>query len=352
MNFNVSLKTDLITLFSISLLLNILLIIICFLIFKANKESSDTSKNINSSQIISKRDLVYWFIFILSFSILNFTYYYKDQNEVISHWSFAGTIISIILAIIAILFTLYQTFSGDLSSQKVSQATEKLDELTNKVNIDVVKESVDNMSKASTLLEVAVKGFKYHEEMLEKMNISLISLTEIKEDTSSNYLTNLNTSAENNDSVERDKYITEENLHKYLSNDFKSLPSYPKLFFYCRLIFIKSFNDKPLKKDNSKKLLKLIQEIIYDFRLASLPQHDLTQSTKDNLKVTTYSGVLGSFGAVNGIFKSLGFDELFLSLDEEKQQELILLCKDQIHSNFQEILVKFEKQIVTMDFDS
>lgn len=100
---------------------------------KKNFDEENLDKEESSLNWIEKKDLLYWIIIICLGTISIFTFKYKTADEVIDHWGFAGTIISIILAVLAIIYTYYQSATTVDSTKRLERSTKKVQKATTRV---------------------------------------------------------------------------------------------------------------------------------------------------------------------------------------------------------------------------
>lgn len=132
---------------------------------KIQKTSDEENLDNEESSLnwIEKKDLLYWIIIICLGTISIFTFKYKTADEVIDHWGFAGTIVSIILAVLAIIYTYYQSATTvdstkrlERSAKKVQKATTRVEEVTKELESNNVKKVISELEKniQSIILEM------------------------------------------------------------------------------------------------------------------------------------------------------------------------------------------------------
>ncbi|MGG3888632.1 hypothetical protein [Metabacillus fastidiosus] len=143
---------------SVGLSLIILIFILVFflvmsviLILKGKKEER-ISKEQTLFSWIEKKDILYWLLIVCLGAISVITYEYSGDKDALSHWSFAGTIVSIILAVVAIGFTLFQTLASNLSSEKISISAEKIEKASAGLDSDELVKAGKIISDVSTNL--------------------------------------------------------------------------------------------------------------------------------------------------------------------------------------------------------
>ncbi|MGE7866666.1 hypothetical protein ACQKNO_10440 [Bacillus paramycoides] len=107
---------------------------------------------------VQKKDLIYWLIIVMVCAISHYTYKYKDSGQLISHWSFGGTIVSIILAIIAIVYTFYDNFTSKSSVQQLENSAGKIKDITEKLDSSHLVNSSNKIEEISIQLEIIMKS--------------------------------------------------------------------------------------------------------------------------------------------------------------------------------------------------
>ncbi|PFG03037.1 hypothetical protein [Bacillus sp. es.036] len=122
-------------------------------------ENKEKKENVNDFP--NKRDFWYTFsILVLVITGLTAFYFGGEGSNMVSHVGFAGTIVSILLAVIAIIYSFYQsstyenaTHKLDTSAQKIENATNQLSNVSEiekmmddfKVDVTTIKKSIDDM---------------------------------------------------------------------------------------------------------------------------------------------------------------------------------------------------------------
>lgn len=84
---------------------------------------------------------------------------YSKDNNVLNYVSFAGTIVSIILAIIAIVYSFVQTLSQQSSSSNISNQVDKLISAADQINDskNKINTSIEYLKNASERLDAAIE---------------------------------------------------------------------------------------------------------------------------------------------------------------------------------------------------
>lgn len=81
---------------------------------------------------IERKDLVYWLIIVVLLWLLS-SDYGKENPVVLDNWNFTGTIVSIILAILAIVYTYAQNSTTLLTTNKLGESADKIEDVTKKI---------------------------------------------------------------------------------------------------------------------------------------------------------------------------------------------------------------------------
>ncbi|EOP13225.1 hypothetical protein ICS_01389 [Bacillus cereus BAG2O-3] len=116
---------------------------------------------------VEKKDLAYWLIIIILFAVSTYTYKYSTNENVIAHWGFAGTIVSIILAIIAIVYTFFDNFTSKSSHQKLEESADKIKDITKKLDSNNLVDSSNKIEEIGSKLEVITSKM---DKQLESIN--------------------------------------------------------------------------------------------------------------------------------------------------------------------------------------
>ncbi|PEJ52827.1 hypothetical protein [Bacillus wiedmannii] len=145
--------------------------VLCLFLFLALRKIITKGKPQNSPQElhewVEKKDLAYWLIIIILFAVSTYTYKYSTNENVIAHWGFAGTIVSIILAIIAIVYTFFDNFTSKSSHQKLEESADRIKDITKKLDSNNLVDSSNKIEEIGSKLEVIT--FKM-DKQLESIN--------------------------------------------------------------------------------------------------------------------------------------------------------------------------------------
>ncbi|RKP47856.1 hypothetical protein D7Z26_21820 [Cohnella endophytica] len=78
---------------------------------------------------LKEKDYAYIIVFLILLLVGIFTFYYgSDKNQIVSYLGFAGTITSLILSVVALIYTFYQSTTSITQAQKITEASEKLNQ--------------------------------------------------------------------------------------------------------------------------------------------------------------------------------------------------------------------------------
>ncbi|XDD41653.1 hypothetical protein AB3N58_10050 [Leptospira sp. WS60.C2] len=126
--------------------------------------------------LITRKDLFYWLIFSIGLIIILISNEYNKDTNIVNYVGFAGTLISIILAVVAIIYSFFQNHTYSNINNQLNNTSEnlvKLVGLLNSTSIDYHKKNeeiinnYDNFSKA------------LHQMIGEKLEITQKELFEI-----------------------------------------------------------------------------------------------------------------------------------------------------------------------------
>ncbi|PFD01867.1 hypothetical protein CN995_10120 [Bacillus cereus] len=145
--------------------------VIFLFLFLAIRKIITKVKSQNSPQElhewVEKKDLAYWLIIIILFAVSSYTYKYSSNDAVITHWGFAGTIVSIILAIIAIVYTFFDNFTSKSSHQKLEESADRIKDITKKLDSNNLVDSSNKIEEIGLKLEAITSKM---DKQLESIN--------------------------------------------------------------------------------------------------------------------------------------------------------------------------------------
>lgn len=274
---------------------------------------------------IEKKDLLYWLLIICLGTISLFTFRYKNATEVISHWGFAGTIVSIILAVVAIGFTLFQTLSSNLSSEKITVSAEKIEEATLNLDSKTLSESSRIMNEAATLLK---EKMFIIEDKLNSINNAQEAMNEIA-------ATGIGQIYNSNNKLDSDSEI---NIENFVDNVLPYLPSFPQLFVYTH--FKVTMNDIEITPKLRDEFTK------------TLSNYELENDKKHMAEDFVSGANMGSHGATDSFIKSLGVAKQFIELSSQEKEAILNKCSKSLESEYINLVDKFVETIKMENTDN
>lgn len=119
----------------------------------------------------SKRE---WFFLIALIVLIQFiaqwlSFEYKDSSNALGYVSFAGTIVSIILAVLAIIYSYIQSASQQSSSEKITSQVDKLVDVVSKIDTSKISFSTE-LSKLKDINDKIDKTMSSQQEI--SVNVS------------------------------------------------------------------------------------------------------------------------------------------------------------------------------------
>ncbi|UOG50912.1 hypothetical protein [Leptospira noguchii] len=127
---------------------------------------------------ITKKDLVYWILMLGLLFLLSLTHNLGNNNNILNYLSFASTSISIVLSLLAIIYTFFQNFyqnstveNLNKSSSDIRDSTNSLSLLMTKINeaTSMLHQGIDNkMNLFNVNIETSVHKIS---EMFEKKSL-------------------------------------------------------------------------------------------------------------------------------------------------------------------------------------
>ncbi|MET3291834.1 UNVERIFIED_CONTAM: flagellar biosynthesis chaperone FliJ [Brevibacillus sp. OAP136] len=106
---------------------------------------------------ITKKDLCYIIAILICVIVSIFTIKLGDNQNVINYFGFAGTLISIILAVVALIYSFYQSSTYENSTSKLDNSANKIEEATLKLeSVSDIKEVTSELQETYTQLNMKV----------------------------------------------------------------------------------------------------------------------------------------------------------------------------------------------------
>jgi len=128
----------------------------------------------NEREIITKKDLFYWMVLLMYTIIIILTVKLTPKTDVIDYFSFGGTLASILLAIIAMIYSFFQNFSMQSSSDRLNETVTRVEKSVS--NLDEFDTGIRNISNEIELAgrQLATTTF----ELREGLNLTIDDLRE------------------------------------------------------------------------------------------------------------------------------------------------------------------------------
>ncbi|MFQ3945271.1 hypothetical protein [Leptospira interrogans] len=104
-------------------------------------------------QIIQKKDLVYLIIFTSTLNILLFTKDFYQNPKIFEAMGFLSSVVSIILSILAIIYTFFQNFHSSSTIEQINNSSKNLTDISFKIN-----ETMNFVQKASENLNLELEN--------------------------------------------------------------------------------------------------------------------------------------------------------------------------------------------------
>jgi hypothetical protein len=135
------------------------------------------------SKFPKKKDLAYWLIFLIILCVFIFTHRLADNETAVGYIGFAGTIMSLILAVLAIIYSYYQSSTYESSIKKLESSAERIEVMTNdlsevkefkkmfgdfKEEVNEISNGIHNLKQVVDIIDFGIKDIK--SSLYDKMN--------------------------------------------------------------------------------------------------------------------------------------------------------------------------------------
>ncbi|MEN6350526.1 MAG: hypothetical protein ABFD08_14160 [Syntrophomonas sp.] len=104
---------------------------------------------------IEKKDMFYWILILGLIVVYLIQHNYGSNAPLVEHIGFAGTLISIILAVLAIIYSYFQNFTTTSSTEKLIDSANRIENVTN--TIQSATSELASTSEQITQLEGLLK---------------------------------------------------------------------------------------------------------------------------------------------------------------------------------------------------
>lgn len=124
-----------------------------------------------NKELITKKDLFYWLVILLAGMILIFVWKVGEQDTLINQFSLAGSVSSILLALIAIAYAFFQTNDASNENKLMIQT------------LDKIREEVEQLGSVNeSLINVRNEFFDFKKSTEDNNNKIINSIETIKDD--------------------------------------------------------------------------------------------------------------------------------------------------------------------------
>ena len=145
--------------------INYLFIIALIVSFIANKNNWCDDKGYcqrNQCNRLFNRDLIYCFIIFVLFSVAILTWKIGTQEEIAKQLSFAGTVTSIILSVLAIFITMLSEMKSSVSKTKMDNLVYKIEVISAQTDQQVnkskeIQKQIDSLVEESKKINQAIQ---------------------------------------------------------------------------------------------------------------------------------------------------------------------------------------------------
>lgn len=147
------------------------------------------------SSFPNNRDFFYIVGFLSIAIIFIITGRLSDNINVVNYIGFAGTIVSMLLAVIAIIYSFYQSSTYANSTQKLDMTANKIEEITEELsevaeiggNISYLKEMVDKISDIVTNIETNLNLYEEIDKKPSSMGMDNVTSSSVKVDNANDF---------------------------------------------------------------------------------------------------------------------------------------------------------------------
>lgn len=137
-------------------------LIVAFIVNKNNWCDNKVSCQSNECNRLFNRDLIYCFIIFVLFSVTILTWKIGTQEEIAKQLSFAGTVTSIILSVLAIFITMLSEMKSSVSKLKMDNLITKIEEVSSQTDNQVntskeIQQQIDTLVEESKRINKAIQ---------------------------------------------------------------------------------------------------------------------------------------------------------------------------------------------------
>lgn len=107
---------------------------------------------------ITKKDLGYWILILIGIIVTILTIKLADNATAVDYIGFAGTITSILLAVVALMYSFYQNNAYESTTQQLESSSKKIKKAVKELNqVSELKEIVNEVRKESSNISTSIK---------------------------------------------------------------------------------------------------------------------------------------------------------------------------------------------------
>jgi hypothetical protein len=110
-------------------------------------------RSVNLNKYFDSKDYNYWLFILVLLLVASSTSQFGNNTAVLNYVSFAGTITSIILAVVAIIYSFFQNFANTSLNQKLIESADKIEKV-----INTVDESFEDINKSTAKIDSYTKS--------------------------------------------------------------------------------------------------------------------------------------------------------------------------------------------------
>ncbi|QWG55064.1 hypothetical protein EXW50_06515 [Bacillus mycoides] len=269
---------------------------------------------------ITKKDLGYWILILIGVIVTILTIKLADNATAVDYIGFAGTITSILLAVVALMYSFYQNNAYESTTQQLESSSQKIKKAVKELNqVSELKEIVTEIQNESSSIAMSIKGLH---ETVGTVESAIHSVSSNLEDTKQNLFKNFNLKSGNNN----------------VKNDFtniKQLVEGLNMSSFILLYICYAMHEKNIKVDLDKFNRFYINKIFSDNK-------DLNGLTKVILGMLFMFSQFGFFG--------MDYDShIEITQFNEAIGNEVINRRDQILESDNEKYEKYKKSIKDID---
>ncbi|MBM9589384.1 hypothetical protein JWG41_02930 [Leptospira sp. 201903075] len=200
----------------------------------------------NKKEIITKKDLFYWLLISISISVIMASIEFHKDYNIVSHIGFAGTLISIILAVVAIIYSFFQNFTYSNINNQLINTSENIEKLINSLQFT----SIDYAKKNEDL----IINYDNYTKSLHTMIEDKFDLTKSEISAISNKLENF----KSNQVTEKDQVT---NIHtQFKKNEIESFLNNTSTIGVYLIYLVKQFHLNKIKFDRREVFKEVFEK--------------------------------------------------------------------------------------------